>query len=464
MKHLKHLFAAALAMFVALAIAVPAFAAGETYDGVIKINTKDGQEYTLYKLFDATVVEGREAGGEGISYTLMDGKTDLGTGTTWFKLDDLGNVTAVSGADITTAAFKTWAEGYGVANPTKITGDGQAKEWTGLTPGYYYINTTTGSLVTVTSITPDVTVNDKNTVPEVDKKITGAFSIDDAGKIALAEIGTHVTYTAEVTFGAGSKNVKFIDTMGTGLTNDRAYTVTGITADQWKIADGSETDSGFTIEFADGIAEGTKATIVYTATVNSDALTVDTGKNTATVSYGDKNTTTPESTTNTYNAKINIKKQDGQKNPLAGAGFVIKNGDNKYYKLDNGKISWYTLGQDEKLEDAIKAGKIEEHISVANGTVPAFTGLGNGTYTLVESTVPKGYNKAADQAVTIKAADAETTATSSDVTATVTNQSGTELPSTGGIGTTIFYVVGGALVITAGVLLVTKRRMANVEA
>ncbi|MBR3327142.1 MAG: LPXTG cell wall anchor domain-containing protein, partial [Atopobiaceae bacterium] len=128
---------------------------------------------------------------------------------------------------------------------------------------------------------------------------------------------------------------------------------------------------------------------------------------------------------------------------------------------DGKSITWYTLGADEKLADAIAAGKIDEHKSGSDGVVPAFEGLATGKYTIVESTVPAGFNKAADQ-------DIEVGPVSSDMnlelTASVINRPGSVLPSTGGIGTTIFYVVGGALVITAGVLLVTKRRMANVEA
>ena len=86
-----------------------------------------------------------------------------------------------------------------------------------------------------------------------------------------------------------------------------------------------------------------------------------------------------------------------------------------------------------------------------------FEGLANGTYTLVESTVPDGYNKLADTTVTI--ADSDVTLTNLSQAITVVNKAGSELPSTGGIGTTIFYVIGAILVLGAGVLLVTRRRM-----
>ena len=87
----------------------------------------------------------------------------------------------------------------------------------------------------------------------------------------------------------------------------------------------------------------------------------------------------------------------------------------------------------------------------------SFTGLANGTYTLIEKTVPAGYNKAADSTFTV--AEHNYTAANLEQTAEVTNNSGSELPATGGIGTTIFYIIGAILVIGAGVVLVTRRRM-----
>ena len=75
----------------------------------------------------------------------------------------------------------------------------------------------------------------------------------------------------------------------------------------------------------------------------------------------------------------------------------------------------------------------------------------------VPTTVPSGYNKAADSTFTI--AKDNYTAANLEQTAEVENNSGSELPSIGGIGTTMFYVIGAILVIGAGVVLVTRRRM-----
>ena len=123
---------------------------------------------------------------------------------------------------------------------------------------------------------------------------------------------------------------------------------------------------------------------------------METGKNTARVDYGDENSNnhTPDSETNVYNAKFTVNKKDGNDQPLAGAGFVVKNAANKYYKIEGTVVSWV-----DSIDQAT------ENFSIADGSVPSFTGLVDGTYTLIEKTVPAGYNKAADSTFTIAAND-----------------------------------------------------------
>ena len=94
-----------------------------------------------------------------------------------------------------------------------------------------------------------------------------------------------------------------------------------------------------------------------------------------------------------------------------------------------------------------------------NGTA-TFGGLADGTYYLVEIKAPAGYNQlTAPAKVTVAGSSTDTTKLT--VTAEVENKTGTLLPSTGGMGTTVFYVLGFVLVMGAVVLLVTKKRMSN---
>ena len=227
-----------------------------------------------------------------------------------------------------------------------------------------------------------------------------------------------------------------------------SLTVTGVPAAGYTAtASGQSIKVGFDDDEIAKLAQGAEIVLTYKATITENALNDDPEKNTATISYGNNGQYTSEpSVTEVYNAQFTVTKQDGNNQPLAGAGFVIANADNKYYKLDNGVVTWV-----DSIEDA------DEHVSDAQGAVAAFTGLANGTYTLVEKTVPAGYNKAADQNFTV--AEHDYTATNLEQTAQVINTAGSVLPSTGGIGTTIFYIIGAILVIGAGVVLVTRRRM-----
>ena len=445
---MRKIFALLIAMVMVLGMSTMVFAAGT---GSITITPPDDVDttqtitYNIYKVFDA------DGNGSAISYKLVSGKTTAPAG---FTVDTAGNVTysgtsttgGLTEADI--AAIAAYVASDSPVATVTSTGGADAVA-TGLANGYYYITTTTGTVVTIDSTNPNATVDDKNIIPGVDKKITGASSYDTDGKKALAQVGTQVEFTATITVGKGQIGYEFNDTMTSGLTYVAdSLTVTGIPA-----AGYTATASGQSIkvEFDDDeiakLAQGAEIVLTYKATITENALNDDPEKNTATISYGNNGQYTSEpSVTEVYNAQFTVTKQDGNNQPLAGAGFVIANADNKYYKLDNGVVTWV-----DSIEDA------DEHVSDAQGAVAAFTGLANGTYTLVEKTVPAGYNKAADQNFTV--AEHDYTATNLEQTAQVINTAGSVLPSTGGIGTTIFYIIGAILVIGAGVVLVTRRRM-----
>ncbi len=468
MKTSKKILALVLAFALVLAIGVTAYAAvniqkvdGVTGPASITVQlptTPEGytadNEYKIYKVFDAALA----ASGTGISYTLSGDHTTVPDG---FQLDDAGNVKYVrsENADVLTQADIDAIKAYVNAGDLVATVTTQAGDTsftvTDLPYGYYFITTTTGTVVTVDSTKPNAEVNDKNELPPVEKLITDANSYDDDGKKALAEVGSVVEFTATIVTKAGAENYEFHDTMTAGLqyNSDLKVYVGGV-----ETAGGASTftvgaNQGETLSvkfdntYIAGLAENTEIKFVYTATVTSDALTRDPAKNTCYLSYGHNpgDNRTPIQETEVYNAKISVKKQDDKEQPLKDAGFVLQNSDGAYYKNVNGVVSWVT-----DIDDA------DEHFSDAEGNVPAFTGLANGTYTLVEKTVPSGYNKGTDQTFTIKEHDY--TVPNLEQEATVINKEGPSLPSTGGIGTTIFYVVGAVLVLGAAIVLIARRR------
>lgn len=167
-------------------------------------------------------------------------------------------------------------------------------------------------------------------------------------------------------------------------------------------------------------------------------------------------TTTPPQEQKVYSSKIVIDKydKDDQTKKLSGAEFVlykVVSGANKYYKWDDTaqKVRW--------VDDKDQATVVTTVAGVAS-----FEGLADGTYCLEETKAPAGYNPLEKpQEITVSGSDTDPSKLTT--TAEVANSTGTILPSTGGMGTTLFYVIGGIFVLASVVLLITRKRMEKVE-
>ena len=351
------------------------------------------------------------------------------------------------------------------------------------------------------------TINAKADVPDITKKI-----VDEEGNPPRIQgdynVGDTVHFRLESTVpdmdGYESYTFTVTDTLSSGLT----YTPNSV-----KVTIGGEEYTAFTaklddknvltIDFDDFIAQkdnhGQPIVINYSAVLNKKALTKDKETNTVHLTYSnDPNTDskgkTTEKKTYVYSFDINIYKHDvgdndETKTPLNGAQFVLyrkaTNKDNtpgrEYYLYNaaDDKVEW--ISQSDTTADTLLAaatkGEITSHITDKDGKT-SFTGLKAGTYHLQEIKAPDGYSlpdgAAAVTDVEIKVAykndgsidrdNSTVTINNSDhmyITADITNKPGAVLPSTGGIGTTIFYVLGGVLTVAAIVLLIVKKRMEN---
>ena len=326
------------------------------------------------------------------------------------------------------------------------------------------------------STNPNAEVDDKNEVPTLDKKITSVTvgDLDDDGKKALAQVGTTVHYESTIKIGKGAEGYVFHDDMGSGLKlvtstitvddNDKDVAASDI---KYNLLTNTADDTIY-IEFDNSyigkLAEKTVITISYDAIVTSGALTYNSvdGKNTASLDYAHSTGTssTPTKETEVHNAKLTVKKiqpGDGpaEQKPLAGAGFVIKNAAGKYYQYTeptnkNGIVTEATVAWVDDI------GIATEYISNEEGNVKAFTGLVDGTYTLVEKTTPAGYNTAEDSTFIIQGG--KYTEKNLNQELVVLNMKGIELPSTGGMGTVAFAVVGLIVMAGAAVTLIIKKR------
>lgn len=475
MKKTAKIVAVALAIVLALSLSVVAFAAtvtpaagAATGSASITVNTPEDKgeaannTYKIYKVFDAQV----DPTTGNIIYSTTKGSVPAG-----FTKDANGQVTytgEATGTELTEAdirAIAAYVTNADLVATVETTAADDSFTVNNLPYGYYYITTTTGTLVTVTSTNPTATVDDKNDVPPVDKLITkangGVVDVDAAGKKAMGEVGNVVEFTATVTKKAGAENYIFHDVMTSGLTYDPStLTITDkngtVAASSYStaVSEGDTLSVRFYNDYINTLADGDVITIKYSATVNNNALVTDEENNTAYLSYGHEGSTnyTPKEEVEVFDANILVNKfyKDGndQNQPLAGAGFVLKNADNKYYSVTDNGIVWV-----DSIDDAT------EYFTDATGALAdgkKFSGLASGTYTLVEKTVPAGYNKGEDTTITVTAND-YTTANLTQ-TADVENETGSVLPSTGGMGTVIFYVAGAILVVAAAAVLIAKKR------
>ena len=500
MKYMKKFMALLAVLTLALTVAVPAFAettTPKTY--TITINNGTGT-YAAYQIFKGDLHEKTLSNIEWGANVTDEGQTALGNAA-----DKAKTITTEADAK----AFAVEVAKY-LTDPAAGTGTDSI---TVSGPGYYLIKNTSvgeGEVFTdyILRVVGDVTVNPKSGKPTLDKQIKHN---DDGtwGVVGDNQIGDTVEFrtltTVPIVSGYTQYTYAIHDEMSAGLTSNvrsnedvtikvndetvldkKYYTVTvdGTNANKFTV----------TVDVLNAIkdgkmVEGNTLYTYYTGILNEKAKVYNDGKqdNKAYLEYSnnphDNKTTnkTPEKVVYDWTFKMGVKKVDGADGtPLTDAKFVLSK---------NGNCSLGTIGDDgtpSNTKDLISliensdgsytvapAGHTGTYVMTAGDIT--INGLDDATkYYLYETKAPAGYNRltaAVRFEITATYSDAGDNCTS--VTATVNNDpqpsvsvnvknnKGSTLPSTGGIGTTIFYVIGGGLMAVAAVLLVTKKRMNN---
>ena len=486
-KTFKKLMAALLAVALLCAMAVPAFAAegAETGSGTITIEKAiNGETYTAYKIFDVVSFKEEADGSKTYVYMIADEWSSFFEQSNvkdYVTVDKNNQPTWVeskkSDADLQTFAKLALDYASTKSIPGKTaTAAGNQAVISGLTAGYYVVSTTAGSLCILNTNGSNLEIDEKNEAPTINKKIDGTKDANDAA------IGDVVNYTVTIHAKKGATGYVLTDTMTKGLTfNPDSLTVkTGtstlskgtdytVAVDSTAAADGS---TKFTVTFTDtylnGIDSDTDIVVSYTATVNKNAeIGTTTGNtNTAQLKYGNKSTV--DSMTTTYSYEFDLVKTDSSNKLLTGAKFKLYDsvaGTTPVKLIKDAATGNYRVAEKNETDTV-------NEIEISSYKAVTISGLNKKTYYLEETQAPAGYNKLTERQpvelgkagfvenATLTGPDAKGAEwTSGGVR--VINNTGATLPSTGGMGTTLFYVIGGGLMVAAVVLLVTKKRMEN---
>lgn len=499
-KAMKKLMAALLAVAMVCAMAIPAFADGSssTSTAAVTLYTitapKNGHTYEIYQIFTGDYdplqpsmltnikwgKNGTGTAGDAVEQTVLDALSAVASSASdKAKLDVIENYVKLD------------------TTPVAIVTNGSSVEVVG---GYYLIKDKDGSLsgsepytTYLVSVVGHVTINPKSSaVPEFNKKLKDTN--DSTGEVsrwqdsADYDIGDYIPFRLQGTVPADYDSYStyyyaFHDKEEAGLTFDPSSVEVFVGDEETgtKITTGYTVDTNpadgctFEIVFDDlknipSVTAKSIITVTYKSQLNDSAVLGAQGNvNKAKLEYsnnprGNGTGTTPWDNVIVFTYKVVVNKVDQDNNPLVGAQFTLTK------KTKNGT-------------DVVKTMTID-----SSETQFTLSGLDDGEYTLTETVTPAHYNTISPITFTVNATheiewdsistrdnvltsltgdkkvgeitfDVDKTAGS--LSTNVVNKIGTTLPGTGGIGTTIFYVIGGGLMVAAAILLITKKRMEN---
>lgn len=485
MKIIKKLFVVALTFMLSFCMINIVSAEDATTGSITVSGTTEGKTYEVYKIFDLTY------SGTNVAYTIdsdwinffatEEGSKYIVANDSTGKLNQITiesetkyiNITDDNVSEFTQAALDFLAKNSIDADETEVAED-TTIVFEGLDLGYYLvypqgatdIKEGYSSIASITSTLPNAEVVIKATYPTIEKEVnTHTFNVGEYAEFTITGVVpdttgyTSYTYQINDTWTAGleldTTNVAFTIIIG-------GTTITDVTPVY------NSTNTGFTLTFdMTNYQEqvGETITVTYKLKVTEDAINSTTTQNSATLTYNNnpkdltQTTTTPPVVEKVYSSKIIVTKVAGENHTikLAGAKFVLANEEGEYYQAvldDNNnliEVKWVEL-----IEDATELTTTEDGIIT-------FEGLKDGNYNLLETKAPEGYNKLTGPVAVTVAGSTDTDSNPIPVVTetTVENNTGIALPSTGGIGTTLFIVIGSLLTIASAIILITNKRMSK---
>ncbi len=440
------------------------------------------QSYTVYQIFKAKVSTSEDGEKSALYYIENDAaKVAAIEATGLFDLTQNADETWTvvyngdmdKGAELAEALYEQ-IDAFGEGTVVEVNGTDPSVTFTLEEEGYYLIVSELGSLLIADTISGDtISIDEKAKYPTIDKEQRDAsdngqwqnegLDTEDAVEV---KVGDLVDYRLTVSIPANaSKDIVVTDTMSQGLTinGDIAVAVEG-----YEYETSAVTDNKFTVTFKvpeDKRGAAATAVITFQASINADALT-DTGrKNEVTLDYGNYHQVdfVPYTMLKTAAHKYDMTTKEA----LEGVEFELLMGETAMYvkAVTVNGATWYVPAK------ADEQGATQKLYTDADGYIRV-TGLDGSeddavqkTYKLKETKALDDYNlPEGDNAITQldTVLDTDATLPAADIIKEIPNGKGTILPSTGGIGTTIFYVVGGLLIV-AGVAYFIVRRKADAE-
>ena len=498
---MKKLMAALLAVAMVCAMAIPAFADGSSSTSTAPVTTlytiaapHNCHTYEIYQIFTGDYDALQPSMLTNIKWG-KNGTGKAGDAVEQTVLDALSKVASYTSDRDKLDVIEKYVT---LTDPVETITNGGSVEVVG---GYYLIKDKDGTVPSSAAYTPyivsvvgNVTIEPKsNEVPEFTKKLKDTN--DTTGEVsrwqdsADYDIGDYIPFRLQGTvpedYDSYSKYYyAFHDKEEAGLTFDSSsvkvfvgdeVTGTKIDASNYTVVTNPADGCTFEIVFDDlkkvtDVTADSTITVTYKSRLNENAVLGKQGNvNTAKLEYsnnprGSGTGTTPWDNVIVFTYKVVVNKVDQNRQPLEGAEFTLT----------------------KKLKDGTE-NVIPMKIDTSNKALFTLSGLDDGVYTLTETVTPAHYNTIspitftvnADHTITWEADPRNTVLTSlsgntasgeitfthnetdGSLTTDVVNNIGTTLPGTGGIGTTIFYVIGGGLMVAAAILLITKKRMEN---